>query len=395
MTKNQIITLATGLLAATHASFANEVTFGGFLSNGYMETSANNYLADTDKGTWDFAEIGLNATWSPLDRTTVRGQLFSFELGPYGNFDPVVDYLFVDYNVAPEFGLRLGRVKRAEGIYTDIQDVDVARTSILLPAGMYDPRYRNFSAAVDGLSLYGNVAAGNGSFDYTIYHGTLDFGTEGGVAGYAQTLIGRSLLDTHVDKVESDTNSGLQIWWNTPLMGLRFGASHSIYKNIEVATSGTHPVFGVPVLIENNSEATWTRFSAEYYVGDWTFVSEFHIEDIDALQRQSVAGTPGAWSPTAQTGESWYVSASRRFLDKFQGGLTYSEYLTDKDASGVGNELDGLQLSLRYDATDNWSLKAEINSFTGLGRIFNQYGQNPEPSESSWTLFAAKSTFSF
>lgn len=395
MTKKHILTLAVAGLTVLQAGMASEVTFGGFFSNGYMKSSANNYLTDSENGDFDFVEIGINANWSPLDRTNIRGQLFTFELGPYGNYDPIIDFLFVDYNVSPEFGIRLGRVKRAEGIYTDIQDVDVARTAIMLPVGMYDPRYRNFSAAVDGISLYGNIQAGNSSFDYTLYHGTLEFGTEGGVAGYSLTLVSEGLENTKINKLESDTNSGLQIWWNTPLMGLRFGASHSIYRNIEVATEGTLPQIGWPVLLEDKPEVEWTRLSAEYFVGDWTLISEYHIEKISATRRQTVAGMPGEWADSSQTGDSWYISASRKLLDRLQAGVTYSEYISDDRVDSVKNQIDSLQLSLRYDATDNWSLKAEINSFDGLGRIFNQYGQNPEPTDTSWTLFAAKSTFSF
>ncbi|MBD5782153.1 hypothetical protein IEN85_21825 [Pelagicoccus sp. NFK12] len=400
MTKNQIITLATGLLAATHASFANEVTFGGFLSNGYMETSANNYLADTDKGTWDFAEIGLNATWSPVDRTIVRGQVFAFEVGPYGNFDPLVDYLFVDYNVNPAFGLRVGRVKRSEGIYTDIQDIDVARTTILLPAGMYDARYRDFSASVDGASIYGNFQAGNHSFEYTAYHGEIDLAKESGVAAYALGEIARGgIQGANLDDISANTNSGVQLWWYTPLSGLRLGSSYTYYDEFTFDVSGTipHPQFGpLPLRIETIANANQSRFSAEYFLGDWTFVSEYNTIKIKSTDRNTVAGVPEEWRQSQSKGYSWYLSASRRFLDKFEAGLTYAKFVNnEKRTSNPVDYQKDTQFSLRYNATDFWTLKAEFHMMDGTNRLFNQLGQNPGPLDSKWNLIATKSTFTF
>lgn len=400
MTKTKIINLAAAALFATQASFASEVAFGGFISNGYIESSANNYLVDSEDGDFDFAEAGINATWSPLDRTTVRGQLFTFELGPYGNFDPIVDYLFVDYNVAPAFGLRLGRVKRSEGIYTDIQDIDVARTSILLPVGMYDARYRDFSASVDGASIYGNFQAGNHSFEYNAYHGGIDLAAESGVAAYAlKKISGGGIQNPNLQSIDATTNSGVQLWWYTPVLGLRFGTSYSSYDEFTFDVRGTvpHPLYGdLPFQIETIAGADQTRFSAEYFIGDWTLVSEYNTMTVESDDRNTVAGTPEAWRSSASTGYSWYLSASRRFLDRFEAGMTYAEfYDNEKRKSSPSQYQKDTQFSLRYNATDNWSLKAEVHLMKGTNRLFNQLNQNAGTLDDAWTVFAAKSTFSF
>lgn len=396
MNKHIVFTTALATLSAS-ALFGGDVSIGGFISNGYIQSSAHNYLVDSKDGDFAFAEAGVNATWSPAPRTVVRGQLFTFELGDYGNFDPLIDYLFVDYSVSPELGARLGRVKRAEGIYTDIQDIDVARTSVLLPIGMYDQRYRDFSAAVDGISFYGNIQAGeSNSFDYNLYYGFVDIGVDSGVGGYAHTALSRSLNNAKVDRLESDTNKGLQIWWNPAVAGLRFGVSYSVYDDIELDSSGTIPGLNLPLVANSVSDIDMTRLSAEYFIGEWTLTSEYHRRKSDSLQSNSIAGMQAPDEQTRTTSDAWYASVARRFLARYEGALTYAEYYDDNSQKSLPSDYQkDLQLSFRFNATESWTLKAEMHWLEGTNRLFNQYGQNPNPIDSSWTLFAAKSTFTF
>ena len=155
MKKRTALSLLPGALALfaplAHGDL-NDVSYGGFVSVGYIETSQYNYLVDSEGGSFQFAEVGLNASWSPLDRTKLNGQLFAFELGQYGNYDPIIDYLFVDYSVNQAFGIQAGRVKHPYGIYTEIQDIDVARASILLPGGFYE-RFSPGAAVIAGSVL--------------------------------------------------------------------------------------------------------------------------------------------------------------------------------------------------------------------------------------------------
>lgn len=396
MNYTRITSIAAFALLANPLSQADDFSFSGFISNGYLQSSANNYLADTEDGTFEFVEAGINGTWTPLARTSVRGQLFAFELGPYGNFDPLVDYLFIEYAASPAFGVRVGRVKRPEGLYTDIQDIDVARTSVLLPIGMYDQRYRDFTAAVDGASIFGNFQAGNHGFEYTLYTGKVDFGIESGVGGYAHTLVARSLQNVQVTKLESDTNSGAQLWWHTPLLGLRFGASYSVYDNIVLETYGTVPVVNWPVTRRNLAEVAQTRFSAEYFVDQWTFAAEYNQMDTDSREQQTIAGNTAPWTTGSSTGYSWYASAARRFFERYEAGLTYAEFYNNEDRTSLPADYQkDLQFSLRFNATDYWTLKAEVHLMDGTNRLFNQLNQNPGAADTDWTLFAAKSTFTF
>ena len=73
---------------------------------------------------------------------TVQNTLNSYNV--IAEYDLVLDYAQVEYTFSDMFGVRAGRIRRPVGIYNHIQDVDLARTFVLLPQGMYDARWRDF-----------------------------------------------------------------------------------------------------------------------------------------------------------------------------------------------------------------------------------------------------------
>ncbi len=395
-----------GLCLACVAAEAQDLRFGGFLSHGYIESSRYNYLVNSEEGSFEFGEIGLNASWTPFDRTTLNGQFFAFELGRYGNYEPTIDYLFVDYNFRKEIGVRLGRVKREIGIYTHIQDIDAARASVLLPMGIYDQRYRDFSAWVDGAAVYGTVALAPKIYiDYSIYGGWVGLKKDGGSGSYAATLISRKASDPAIESVDDDINFGMQFWLGTPVPGLRFGAGTTTYFDISVVATGNVPapphlafLGTLPLrLTVKDARQTFQQISAEYYISDWTFIAEVHRNYSNFYSDTSVGGMIVEAGDDSASNWGWYASAARRF-GKFEGAATYTEYYPDYDQDD-GSPLLGysrdLQFSLRYDVTDFWSLKIERHAVRGSGTLFNQFGQNPVLDEKSWSIWAAKSTFSF
>ena len=115
-----------------------KVEFHGFASQGFLASTDYNYLGDnTTDGSFQFNEVGLNASFSPLNRTRITAQGFMFDLGDVNNNRPFLDYASIEYTFSDAVGVRAGRIRRPGGIYNHIQDVDLARTSVLLPQGVY------------------------------------------------------------------------------------------------------------------------------------------------------------------------------------------------------------------------------------------------------------------
>ena len=101
-----------------------------FISQGFLFTSANDYLADSSRGSFEFSEVGLNVTLPATDRLTLGLQIFSRKLGPLGDYRATLDWYYLDYHWRDWLGIRAGRVKLPFGLYNDISDVDAVRTDV-------------------------------------------------------------------------------------------------------------------------------------------------------------------------------------------------------------------------------------------------------------------------
>lgn len=140
----------------------------GFVSRGWIKTTANNYLGTTerDQGSFDFTEVGINFTKLLGDRFRVGMQVFAHDLGPMGNYAPQLDWYYLDYRVADWLGIRAGKTKLPFGLYNESNDVDAGRVPVLLPQSIYPASSRESLFAQTGGELYGDLplsAAGRSS----------------------------------------------------------------------------------------------------------------------------------------------------------------------------------------------------------------------------------------
>ncbi len=386
---------------------SNDLQLGGFLSAGYLESSHYNFLAATDGGTTSFMEMGVNASWTAKDRMTINGQLFAFELGSYGNFDLLVDYLFLDYNVQREFGVRIGRIKREVGIHYHVQDIDLSRTSVLLPIGVYDQRFRDISAFLDGASIYGNLDLWDGAYlDYLAYGGYFTIEPDGGVAGYALSELSREANNVAIEQVDSEYNYGVQFWLSPGLEGLRIGVGSTYFPEMSaILTGNLPPTFPIPPLANapleiqmNGFDMSISQASLEYYIGTWNFAAEYALTRTNHNHLASALGMPIEMEERLHEETAWYVSASKR-MGRFEAAVIYVDNRNSEDNLTVVSPSSKVsidrQFSLRYDVTDFWTLKAEVHSIEGTKQLFNQLDQNPVLDQRNWTLFAAKSTIYF
>src|ERR1700722_7094800 len=152
LTPNLLLALSVALMAGpleaadVHLFGTNmpPLDFHGFLSQGFLATTKYNYLGDDTKdGSFKFTEAGLNVSMNPFARTRITAQGFLYGVGDYGKYQPFLDYASIDYTFNDYIGVRGGRIRRPAGIYNDIQDVDLARTFVLLPQGVYNATFRD------------------------------------------------------------------------------------------------------------------------------------------------------------------------------------------------------------------------------------------------------------
>jgi hypothetical protein len=385
------------------------VTFHGFASQGFLDTTSYNYLAaNTKGGSFQFNEFGLNASTSPFARTRISAQAFMFDVGNVGNYDLGLDYAVIDYNFADEIGIRAGRIRRPEGIYNSIQDIDLARTSVLLPQGMYDARWRDFSASVDGGSVYGNVGLGKvGSVSYEVYGGMINLSQQGGVAREVQN----GLLNTglSLSSVNDCPLVGGQIWWNTPVDGLRLGVALTEGFNFNIdeagvlATGQPFPFNTVMLTRHSRLNVPTEHYSVEYVKDKWTFQGEAKFQTLieKDTTSQNFPNFPAANSTSAthsdSTSVTWYAGAAYEVNHWFQTGAYYTEYyngLSDLGGGGPKNYQRDLALSFRFDPKPWWIIKVEGHYLNGTALVRDDI-HNPSESGNGWFMLALKTTVSF
>lgn len=137
------------------------VQIHGFVSQGYLKSSNNNFLAESRSGSLEFTDLGLNVNWAMLDKLRVGGQLFYRNLGDYAEDNVVIDWALIDYQPLDWLGVRLGKVKMPLGLYNENRDSDFLQSTIFLPQSIYDESRRDTSLAYVGGGFYGNLATGS------------------------------------------------------------------------------------------------------------------------------------------------------------------------------------------------------------------------------------------
>lgn len=379
--------------AFTHAAVAigdTNVQIGGFLSQGYIKSDGNNYPFENNDGTVDFREMGLNASTTVGAHLRIGGQLFAQRLGNYGEDKVKLDWAQADYNFRQEFGIRVGRVKYPKGLYGEALDLDVIRPFIFLPMALYNPVVRDFNSSVNGGLIYGTISAGKGgSIDYKVFYGKVPMSPDQGVADFFNTT--GLYTSAGVSKVGMDHSAGGQVFWSTPVTGLKVGYSYSYLKDL-VAT-GKFAMFPAGNVVLDIPKYHYHTFSAEYVRDQWTFAAEYQRVGGDTLVTQPFGASPGK----AKT-LNWYVSAARRLNDKFEVGAYYSVQENKNPTAGTPDAATynrDWAASIRYDVNEHVTCKLEFHSIDGRYNVFNT-PRTPNPViADETTYFAAKVTFSF
>jgi len=355
-----------------------ELQIHGFISQGFLLTSANDYLAHSSEGSFEFTEIGLNFTLPATDRLTLGLQIFSHDLGPVGDYRATLDWYSLDYHWRDWLGIRAGRVKLPFGLYNDSSDIDAARTSVLLPQSIYPAQNRDFLLAQTGGEVYGYRDLGAaGGFDYRLYGGTIFLDVK------QQPGSPFTVVDLNVPFV-----AGGRMLWVPPIEGLRLGGSLQFLRletHLLPASSSSSVAVNLPVML-------WVA-SVEYTVRDLLFAAEYSRWRVRAQ-----SSNPAMFPESLTFSERGYALTSYRVNSWLQAGAYYSVLFPNTNQRGgfAGRQLDAA-LTLRFDVNAYWLVKVEghyMHGTAGLSPSLN--GNRPLSSLTpDWALFTVKTTAFF
>lgn len=371
---------ASGTALAQDEAAAPETIAGlqihAFASQGFLFTTENNYLAESDRGSFEFAEVGVNLTMPLSDRLRLGMQLFARDLGPIGDYRATVDWFSIDYHWQDWLGLRAGRIKVPFGLYNDSVDIDAAHTPALLPQSVYPAQNRDFLLAQTGGELYGYASLGVvGGLDYRVYGGTIFLDVEA-EPGSPFTL--RNLTVPYV--------AGGRLLWELPVDGLRLGGSLQLVKLESDLLIGMAPVsIELPAVL-------WVA-SADYIADELVVAAEYSRWHTDLE-----SSDPMLIPEQEQVNERAYVMASYRVSPWLHPGAYYSLFYPDVDErEGRENKQHDVAATLRFDINLNWLVKVEAHYLYGTAALTPQLNDDQPLNtlDPRWALFLVKTTAYF
>lgn len=381
--------IVTMLSCTNSFAYDNDLNIGGFISQGYLKTNKNNYLADTEDGSFQFNELGLFFSTSPVKRLTISCQFFAYDIGDVGNDKIGFNYFFAQYKQTEWFGVGAGRVKIDHGLYSEIRDFDVLRTFIFLPQGVYNEWFRDGSSKMEGIEFFGNINIGHwGTISYRSTHGSTNLAKDSGTSKFYQEVSNLVKDVTEMRHKYVTTNS---LTWLLPYFGLKFKA-YFAYNDYAHFT-GNEQIYDSGVeIIATAKDITWTIFSIESMVRGFVFAAEYYLNNAET--NVLLKSDPSVILPGGSTikSEGFYCSVAYQLLDNLQVGGYYSSYENDKDSSGPENQLKEIVFSLRLDINLNWTTKFECHKMDGY---FGVTPDNGSTLDDDWYFYAAKVSYNF
>ncbi len=243
--------------------------FGGW---GFSKTSRNEFLGGDADGEYRRSSFALNLSTPLAPRIQVAAQLLWQSVGDEDVAN--LDYAFVDWEVARNLHLRLGKAKHPFGLYSEVTGLGTVRPFLTLPASVYGP-VPIASKSYRGIGLRGNIPLGRWAAQFDLYGGGIDYEQEESalsLVAKAQVVTGEAI------PFEAEHVIGAHLDIKTPVHGLRVGAS--LYSGLP--EKGISPVFDATrrrflvggVEAEYLTDRLWLRSEAAWIKDKVPFLSD-------------------------------------------------------------------------------------------------------------------------
>ncbi|WP_246828289.1 hypothetical protein [Ectothiorhodospira sp. PHS-1] len=374
----------------------------GFVSQGYLQSTHNDYYGNSTQGSFDLTELGVNVFYSPIAAVSLAAQVVSRRAGELYDGDPRIDYAFVDYRLYSSLegygGVRLGRVKIPIGFHNETRDVATTRPGILLPQSIYVEGLgiRDFYIGVDGLSAYG---------EWFLPRSTLQLDLDIAVPTTLQDETQAAFLRTVSAPGDLRLTSGqnLRALYEQDGGQLRLAATYSRvrteYRPAEqdFLQRGFAPVDALVL-------------SAEWNRKDFSLMAE-------AVHRRiRSSGFREGASDATRHEQGYYIQGTYRLGNGWEAFLRYDTHWNDRtDRAGRRQSLESLgpgslapqaphrfyqhqwTLGTGWRITPQWLLRAEWHHVDGTA--LTPLADNPVFDEAGgrarWNLFALQASFTF
>ncbi len=328
----------------------------GFASLGYINTSGNNFYGDSEDGSFDYYEVGLNGIIQFNPRFSASGQLLAREAGETDDGDVRVDYAYLDYQFitmeAARAGARLGRVRNPLGFYNESRDVLFTRPSIMLPQSVYleGTGVRELLFSSDGIQLYSD-------WDHDQHHTSLKLNiaksTEVSDTTRDNFTGGGSFASNFsVENLTLRDPLYLQLLHEREGGRLRLAASF--------LTAKLDAVFGFGGMsFPTGIDAEIVVLSGQFNEAKWTLTSEYSL----TTSKFDFAGTGGE-----NRSDGAYLQGEYRFSPELSGLLRYDVAYSDRNHRGNSDSRD-TTIGFGWQFRPSWILMGEFHNIDGTAGI--------------------------
>lgn len=362
----------------------------GFMSQAFIATDHNDFFGPSSEGggSWEYTELGLNASVRPFSNVLVAGQVLARQAGDIQRIDePKLDYGVIDYQFFNDsnatVGVQLGRFKNPFGLYNQTRDVALTRPSILLPQSIYFDRTRQPALAADGAIGYYDQLLENGVMRFQFGIGEPRMDDQSEVTALGRNDLGHySGKKSYIGQVRYEHDGGKLVF------ALTYADVNAMLDSNESGPGSGRYLFQPWIL------------SFQYNREDWTFTSEY------AYRHARSTGFSDPYSYEV-TGESWYLQLTRRFKSDWQWLLRYDSLVTDRsDPSGREYEqTTGRPAYSRY--AKDWTtglqwqpyrgvlLSSELHHIEGTGWLPFQDSNEIQTQEKYWNMLLFQASYLF
>jgi len=369
-----LVCICTGNLYAQNLA---DIEIHGFVTQGFLFTSHNNYLTmQSSAGSLAWTDGAVSFTDSLTDNLRVGIQLHMYQLGELGGPNVQVDWASGDYRVNDHFGIRAGKVKTVMGLFNDSQDVDAIFLWTFLPQSSYPVDNKSFYLSHVGGEVYGELPLGSraGKLQYRGYVGHVSLDLTG---GYLKESADHGLVFT---SAPGGKVYGGDLRWEAPLKGLTLGSSALVEAVDGKGSIGTEHIS--PFFV--NAEY------AQFEKGKFYFAGEYRRAPLNVILTVGPAVIPIPLDV-----RSWFAMGSYRLGKKFQIGGYYSQYVNKAlDTNLPANYSKDWVVSGRYDFNSYFYGKIEGHFLHGTALGYYD-STNPNGLKPNSNMLAAKIGFSF
>lgn len=397
-----LILTSANASAALDSDWLKNIQIHGFATQGLIFTTDNNFYGDSDHGSADFTELGVNTNLQFSPKIRLAGQLLSRHAGNMDNGSLRVDYALLDINLIASsqgnLGLYFGRIKSPLGLYNETRDVGHTRASVFTQQALYFDKVRDLTMSADGLHIYGEYFLKNGTLliQAGIGYPLPDDNAEQTYLGqnWAGNLEANQLAS--VGRVMYEHDGGR---WVFALSGASL--------DLDFKAGTTDP------LNSGKLEIDYTILSAQFNGERWQFTAE------GAVQKSNFIGLGGVYADADVKPLAFTLEANYRFTSKWQAFVRSETFYMDKeDKYGhlaneklqvISDTFFGGQLPIqpsynrysqawivggRWDINNNLMARADYHIIKG-GAILSGADNDMNTTKKYWDMFAISLSYRF